>query len=201
MLKLVSSNKFSPVRAPQPQEKTRSYSRAPFGVDVQLKGPHLFSMTAKDPSHCLECELILEVDEQEGGTVICHLPQIDDEMLLEFVSQDETLYGIVMIQFQMKLLQQLLKFCLNHLASRLVIYTDDDQADDLGIYQEFLIHKNQTLTQHGEQTELTIPCSQRSYEEWVNFMEHVKLKFQKILWQNQRSNLAIRRYLKFHPFS
>ena len=104
-----------------------------------------------------------------------------DEELYEFVEEDETLYGSLMIQFQMKILEQLFLFCSIHYASTLVVYTDDDQAEALGIYQDFLSYKAQTLTHNGEKTEMVIPVDRKTFEVWIDFMDQINRKFQQSL--------------------
>jgi hypothetical protein len=116
MLKLVE-------RHPEPQftvhkETIENYKRTPFASDVIYKGPSLYSMLTHDASNYLECDLTLEIEEYDEKTVICHFPYVDDEDLLAAIGEDETLYGIVMIQFQMSILEQLFSFCANHYASK-----------------------------------------------------------------------------------
>jgi hypothetical protein len=156
-------------------------------------------MAIQDSSHGLECNLILEIEgacEAESGTVICHFPAIADEQLKKFVEEDETLYGMIMVQFQMKVLEQLLLFCANHYASRLIIYTDDEQAEELGIYEDFLVHQDQTLTAQGEKTEMVISVNREIFAAWRDFMAEATIKFAQGLWREQRSNPVIRNYLK-----
>lgn len=204
MLKLIVSN--ADLRAelpPQPQKTITPDSRISFAAEVRLKGSHLYEMMVQDPSHYLNCDLVLEreesYEEYRGGAVICHFPKISDEQLKEFIEEDDTLYEIIMIQFQMKILEQLLLFCANHHASKLIIYTDDAQAEELGIYQDFLIYQDQTCTENGEQMEMIISTDQQTFDAWVDFMKETNLKFQQELWREQRSNPTIRDYLKSHP--
>ncbi len=157
-------------------------------------------MTLQDPSHYLACALILEVEESnqeyQGKTVICHFPTLSDEELRDFVEEDEALCDMIMVQFQMKILEQLLLFCASHYASTLVIFADDAQADDLGVYQDFLTYEDQPLTSKGEKTEMVIPADRETFDAWIDFMDDINRKFQQSLWRDQGSNPIIRQYLK-----
>lgn len=173
---------------------------ASFTVAVHRKGPGLYEMALQDPSHYLKCDLFLEVEDSnqgyEGKVVICHFPNLAGEGLNTFVEEDETLYGALMIQFQIKILEQLFLFCATHYASTLVIFADDAQAEDLGIYEDFLAYEDQTLTSSGEKTEMVIPADRQTFEAWLDFMQKTTVDFQQTLWHDQKTSPAIRRYLK-----
>jgi hypothetical protein len=175
-------------------------ANASFSAKVCVKGSGLYEMALQDPSHHLKCDLFLEVEdsnqEYEGKVVICHFPNLAGEMLSDFVEEDETLYGGLMIQFQMKILEQLFLFCATHYAATLVIFADDAQADDLGIYEDFLAYQDQTLTSRGEKTEMVIPTNQQNFEAWRGFMRKTTADFQQTLWHDQNISPVIRRYLK-----
>lgn len=177
-------------------------AKASFSAEVHVKGPGLYEMALQDPSHYLKCDLFLEVEdrnqEYEGKVVICHFPNLDGEMLSNFVEEDETLYGALMIQFQMRILEQLFLFCATHYASTLVIFADDAQAEDLGIYEDFLASEDQTLTPKGEKTEMVIPADRQTFEAWLDFMQKTTADFQQTLWHEQKLNPVIRQYLKMH---
>lgn len=182
------------------QETGSNNARASFSAEVRVKGPYLYEMILQDLSHYLTCNLILEVEENNQGyeekTVICHFPTLSDEELSDFVEGDEALCDMIMVQFQMKILEQLLLFCASHYASTLVIFADDAQADDLGVYQDFLTYEDQTLTSKGEKTEMVIPADRETFDAWIDFMDDINRKFQQSLWHDQRSNPVIRQYLK-----
>lgn len=195
-LRLVVSN---PVRkSPTPSKPERS--DAAFYAEIQTKSPQVYEMTAQAPSHYLECRLKLEVMgrycERHGGGVICHFPIIEDEAFNEFVEGDETLYGTLMIQFHMNIMEQLLLFCADHDATGLIIYVDDDQAKELGIYDNLLVHQDQTWTELGEKTVLVIPAHRKAFDQWIDLMQDVNQQLQQDLWLEQRFNPAIRAYLK-----
>jgi len=205
-LRLVVSNP-SPLPAPVKLSPSigNSDATAPFTAKVRLRGPWLYEMAVRDTSHYLKCNLTLEVEEAQNeielGRVVCHFPAILDKQLSAFVEEDETLHGMIMIQFQMKIMEQLLLFCGDYSVSHLVIYTDDEHAEELGIFQDFLIHQDQTLTPQGEKTEMIISTDSETFDEWIDFMEEVNLKFGQELWREQRHNPVIREYLKLHPLS
>ncbi|MGV8947665.1 MAG: hypothetical protein ACOH1N_14655 [Lutibacter sp.] len=173
-----------------------------FTTNVRVKGPCLYEMALQDLSHYLACDLILDVEENneeyEGKTVFCHFPTLSDEGLNNFVAEDQSLCDIIMVQFQMKILEQLLLFCATHNASSLVIFADDVQADDLGVYQDFLTYEDQTFTSKGEKTEMVIPADRETFDAWIDFMDQTNGKFKQSLWRDQKTNPIIRQYLKMH---
>ncbi|MGV8949302.1 MAG: hypothetical protein ACOH2E_08100 [Candidatus Paracaedibacter sp.] len=175
-------------------------ARASFTAEIRRKGPGLYEMALQDPSHYLKCDLFLEVEDSnqdyEGRVVICHFPNLAGDGLNTFVEEEETLYGALMVQFQMKILEQLFLFCATHYASTLVIFADDAQADDLGIYEDFLAYEDQTLTSSGEKTEMVIPADRQTFEAWLDFMQKTTADFQQTLWHDQKTSPAIRQYLK-----
>lgn len=202
-LKLVISNS-SPASS---QKLTISNSSEPscFTEEVRPRGPNLYEMHLKDPTYGLKCDLILEVEESldkvDSSSVVCYFPNIDQSALNGFVEEDETLFGLLMIQFQMRILEQLFLFCANHYASNLVIFVDDAQADELGIYQDFLAYKDETITSEGEKTELIIPADRETFDQWIDFMEEVDQKSKQTLWREQRNSPLVRHYLERHSVS
>ncbi|MBX9805460.1 MAG: hypothetical protein K2Y18_06890 [Alphaproteobacteria bacterium] len=179
--------------------------RGPFSSCVHLQGPGLYTMTVEDPSHYLGCELILEIepspDEQGESVVICHFPKIEEKLLNTFVMEDDSLFVILLIEYQMKILKELFLFCATNYAKTLVIYCDDKQAEDLDIYREFLSFIG--LIDLGTETVsvMTIPADKQTFQAYIEFMYEVCLKFRQELWQEQRNNPAIQQYLKIHPFT
>ncbi len=210
MLKLVISNTDLDTKSSQPsQAPSLPSGGAPFTAKIILRGPSLYSLAACDPSHHLNCELLLETlaNEQENEyenslepkIVICHYPIIPDDDLNHYVWEDETLLGITLIQFQMKLMEQLLLFCTNHNASQLKIYADDGQEETLGIYREYLYANGSNLDRSGDNAQIIMPMCQQVSQDWLSFMNKVTLDFRQTLWRDQRTNPAIRHYLKHHP--
>jgi hypothetical protein len=192
-LKLVVSNP-APVQEASPSQSMPS--NPGFTAEARKRGVGLYEMNIQDPFHSLECELILDLEKNGNEmTVVCHFPSILNESH-RLLDEDETLYGIIMVQFQMKVLEQLFMFCTNHNASRLSIYMDDDQAEGFGVYQDFLTHCDETLTENGEQTEMVISTDQKAFDKWRSFMTKTNLEFEQGLWREQRFNPAIRHYLK-----
>lgn len=179
-----------------------------FTAEVQVKGDSLYVMSARDLSHYLTCDLVLEVQEndskQDGSRdvdCVCHFPRITDEKLKQFIWEDATLYEILMGVFKMNLMEQLLLFCVTHHASNLVIFADDEQRDGLGIYLDFQNYQGITPAPNVEKTGMVIPIGTETFDAWVDFMEGVTIKFRQTLWRAQRTNPAIYHYLKSRPLS
>ncbi len=175
-------------------------SKTGFAAKVRGIGAQVYEMSIQDYFHGLECGLILEIEKSRGETVtVCHFPVILNEPN-KFLDEDEGLYGTIILRFQMKVLEQLFMFCVNHDASRLTIYMDDVQAEGFEIYDDFLNHYDETLTENGEKTERVISTDQKTFDKWLAFMAETNLKLEQDLWREQRSNLAIRNYLESRPF-
>jgi len=189
------------------QENSTSFQSTPYGtefrVDVKNRGSQLYEMTLQDHFHHLKCNLLLEIEENQYKNklkrIICHFPSICDEQLEEFTEEDDILYWVFMIRFQMKVLEQLLLFCSNCNVSQLIIYTDDMQVGKAGVYQGFLIHligHDQVFRKNDEQTKFVIPSNPETFDAWIRFMQEINIKLGQELWRNQRSSPVIQRYLK-----
>ena len=191
--------------------KANKNRRPSFKAKAELKDSNFYIMVVEDLEHFLACDLTLEiqVDKPEGKAsrdaqtqgalasrkVICHFPRIADGQLSNLVWGDGTLVAILMIIFEMKIMEELLLFCATHLASILVIFPDDNQDDGLKIYRDFLVSQAQTATPKGEESEIIIPVTPETYNAWVDYTEKVTVKFRQILWRDQKTNPAIQHYL------
>lgn len=197
-LKLAVSNP-APISDNTPAPSDPASSNTGFNTEVRNIGPQIYEMSIQDPFHDLGSGLILEIEKSMGETVVvCHFPVILNESN-KFLDEDEELYGTIILGFQMKVLEQLFMFCVNHDASQLTIYMDDAQAEGFEIYDDFLSHYDETLTENGEKTEMVISTDQNTFDKWLAFMAETNLNLEQDLWREQRSNLAIRNYLKSRP--
>jgi hypothetical protein len=193
-LKLVVSN-------PPPTPKASVLSQPPlsnseFSSTTRNVGPYVYELNIQDPFHDLKCSLMLDNEKKGNETrAVCHFPNILNEEN-KFLEEDEDLYGIIMIQFQMKVLEQLFVFCANHEASHLTIYMDDAKASGFGIYHDFLNYCHQSSTVNNKYTEIVISIDQQTFNKWLSFMADMNLQLGQSLWREQQSNLAIRHYLK-----
>jgi hypothetical protein len=201
-LKLVVSNQTpaSPIN-PHPLE----LSKTGFNTKLQSHGPSVYCMTANDPSHLLNCEIFVEVfedindDHNETKVVSCHYPIIPIESLSQYVWEDEVLTSMILVSFQMKIMQQLLFISNNHYASLLRIYAEEDQVDSLEIYRNFLEDEGVPQNHWRDAAQLVIPVNEQTIQAWEDFMNSVTLQFHQTLWRDQRMNPAMRQYLKDHP--
>jgi len=171
-----------------------------FSVEIHDEGGQVYYMVAKDPFHRLKCTLKLEVianPDDYGIGVICHFPKIADKAFNKFVNWDETLYGNLMVQFQMGLMEELLLFCGDHHASGLVVYVNDDQAKLLSIYESLIVRQDQVLLKDiGEKTVLVISVDCEAFDRWVDFVEDTAHGLHQALWSEQKHNSSVRAYLK-----
>src|ERR1700733_12476262 len=94
-----------------------------FLADFQEFSPNLYVLIAKDSGHELTCQMTLELkesfvyldEERKEGYLVpvmaCCFPSLDVQKFSEKVGWDNYLQGILMFQFQLKILEQLFLFC------------------------------------------------------------------------------------------
>lgn len=166
---------------------------------------YLYRITACDPSHYLSCDLELEIQEEEDesafGDVICRFPTMQDEYLKAFVWEDTILISFILSQFHIKILEQLLVFCVNHNALKLIIHANPFEAGPLEDYQNFIVHTDQVLTPQGRKTVLFIPTDRTAHEKLADYMAQIGTAFRDVLWEEQQANPIVRQYLKLNKFS
>lgn len=194
-IKLVTSAVSEPIYKSLPSPKHY------FMAEVRKRSPYDFIMAARDPFHYLHCELPLtfEEDQEEGKrsfSLVCEFPTIGDDALVAFIEGDEDLLGMILISFQMQILKNLFLFCAARKADKLIIQATEGQFHGLGIYGEFIQHVDKIPTKKGMDMEITIPFHAHSLKTCDEFMDNIMWKFRQTLWRDQRSNLAIRSYLK-----
>lgn len=175
---------------------------------------NLYAFNVYDFEHKLDCKMNVDIREsyaspqgeqaEEGYLVpraFCNFPHIDVRRLAEKVSWDEYLQGAVMVQFQLKILEQLLLCCDEKDATHVVLTLNNDNYDDLEIYRHFAISEKQVSTEAGEQMEIVISTDIETYDELVDFMDAFDADFKKTLWRNQRHSPAFRKYLTDYSLS
>jgi hypothetical protein len=171
-----------------------------FAAEVCMRTPTLYTMAAREPYHYLRCNLPLEIEEDESSlspvSIVCQFPPLSADHLKDFVEEDETLLGMILVQFQMKILKQLLLFCLNHSAETLMIQVGEDQGDYMGIYQRFVTYEDRIPMKSGKMIQMTIPVNPEILRKCTDFIDEIYEKFLQTLWRRQRKNAAIRAYLK-----
>lgn len=171
----------------------------------------MYVFKGEDLDHQLLCEMTLKlketfvsVDEEEEGegflasVVTCHFPSINVQKFNAKVGFDAYLQGVVIFQFQLKILEQLLLFCGEKASVNLILTVNDATLDYLDIYSPFITSAKKVTSAKEEQTEIVIPTDVETYEEVVDFMNEVEKQFRKTLWREQTVNLAFREYLKGH---
>jgi hypothetical protein len=174
-----------------------------FSALIQQKALYRYTMDITDSIHSLTGRLVLKIHcadhELETTTVSCQFPSFDTQCLNLLIENDETLYGAIMISFQLKVLEQLLLFCGEHDANTLHILVSEAEAPELEIYHNFSVLKETVLTPQGHKVKIVVPADSESYDHLVDFTTQTCQEFNKSLWHDQASNWAIRRYLKTHP--
>lgn len=184
-----------------------------FLVHIQEFSPHLHTFMAKDYTHELLCKMTLEVKEvlvfreEEGAgylapVVACSLPAITLQKLNEKTGFDSYLQELLMGQFQLKILEQLLLFCEQQDAVNLMLTLNDTVNDAdlnyLKFYRRFLVSEEQVTTSRGEETQIAIPTDMDTYDNVIDFMDKIDREFRCALWRGQSVNTAFRDYLKLN---
>ncbi|MBX9804825.1 MAG: hypothetical protein K2Y18_03610 [Alphaproteobacteria bacterium] len=193
-------------------EKTKSSSihslQQPFLFDFQEISSGIYVARFLDTFHELSCDFALEVrdvlipsgDEYEEPylqpVLVGEFPLLDTRRFQQKVLWDEYLQGMALIQFQLKILEQLLLFCEDKFATHLLLTFNDVNQDYLEIYQRFIISEEQILCAHNEKTEIAIPTDVTVYDDLIDFIEEVDHKFRQTLWSEHRTNSIYRHYLK-----
>lgn len=202
-LKLVVSNP-PPLQEKKPSQTINSTTG--FTAEIRKEEHSPYTLIARDPFHRLECKIVLEIhdreddEEMEPRTVACYFPPIAGEELNKFIEEDETLYGMIMIQFQMKLLERILLFASGHDALSLLISVDYGcEGHALEVYRSLVIHEDKVPAITGTQAQMVIPTNQKTFDKLIDLMDHVNQDFRQMLWEDQRGNPAIREYLKSNP--
>ena len=201
-LKLVVSNPPFDKRKPsKPRNRKEGFS-----ARIHKKGYPLYTLAARTPFHHLECQINLEIHDNENdhewepGTVSCYFPTIETENLDEFIEGDETLHGTILVLFQIHILKQILFFARKHNALRVLVEAEDTpDGHVLEAYEYLAIHKYKVPTVPGSKTQLLIPTHNGIFHELTRLMDSFTEEFRGMLWESQSSNPAIREYLKSNP--
>jgi len=217
MLKLVINNSAlisKGALSKQSEEIDYGLEASPIGTllfDCMNIASSLYIFRARDLDHNLTCEMSLELtdgfafsrdDISEEKYLVpsmtCNFPSIDVSRFNEKVCWDEYLQGTIMVQFQLKILEQLLLFCEEKDVAQLFLTTNNVNYDDLEIYRHFAVTEEQVIAAGEDQTKIVIPTDLESYDEVIEFMDKVDEDFRQTLWRNQKANPTFREYLMNH---
>lgn len=177
-----------------------------FIVDFQEFSKNLFIFRAHDLNLKLKFEMTLElkegfafsqeeVEEHLVPIVTCNFPSINVSKFNETACWDEYLQGILMFQFQLKILEQLFLFCEERDAVNLTMVFNDTDLNYLEIYRRFSISEEEFLTSRGVQTKIVIQTDVGAYDNVIDFMDDIDTDLRQTLWHDQKSNPAFRKYL------
>jgi len=211
MLKLIVTNahSFNGNVLPQGIEAKFSPFDDSFISHFQELSPNLYIFRVKGYAHELSCEIPLEVTEtfvslkeegEEGGysvsAVFVSFPAMNLEKLNREISFDSYVQGTLVRQFQLNILEQLLLFCDEKEAAKLILTISDTEWDYLDIYSRFFASEEQIVTSKGTQTQVVIPTDRHTYDEIIDLMGKIEEDCRRILWCKQNTNSAFRKYLK-----
>lgn len=175
--------------------------------DFQEISPGIYIARFQDTFHELSCKVALELKEsfipsggQERGyfelILAADFPSIDIQLLQQKALWDEYLYGTLLIQFQLKVLEQLLLFCEDRDATHIFLSFNEANHDYIEIYQRFIISEEEIPSNHREKIEIIIPTDVSIYDELIDFMEEIDHSFRHTLWREKGVNSIYRQYLK-----
>ena len=217
MLKLVINNSAlisKGALSKQSEKIDDDFETSPIGTllfDCIQIASSLYIFRARDLDHNLTCEMSLELtegfafsrDDPRGKKyfnpiMACNFPSIDVSRFNEKVCWDEYLQGTLMLQFQLKILEQLLLFCEEKDAAQLVLVINNVNYDDLEIYRHFAVTEEQGIVAGGGHTKIVIPTDREAYDEVIEFMDKVDEDFRQTLWRHQKANPTFRKYLRDH---
>ena len=196
-LKLVVSNVISPANL-DPVQKSKPPQSRGFTAEVRKRSPYNFMVAARDDSHYLSCNLPLALEENKEGkaaSAIVEFPSICSELLGDFIEDDEDLLGMILIQFHMQILKNLLLFCLSCKIQTLIIYTNENQAKQLGVYEDFIKHMDNVPLKNRIGVRLMIPVNAKVLEQCNNLIDDIVSRFRRMLWEGKASNSAMWDYL------
>lgn len=193
----------------KPSVQFNDSSQESFLFNIHEISQNLYKMRFHDLSHQLYCEITVELksslmygDEpyEEDGTlevvIAGDFPAISLQGLNQIIHGNEYLQGMILIKFQLKILEQLLLFAENKDASYLFLNFNEANLDYVEIYQRFIISQESILLARGEQIEIVMPTDVGTYDELIEFMDELEQDFQQSLWRDQKSDPIIRKYLK-----
>ena len=106
-----------------------------------------------------------------------------------------------MVQFQLKILEQLLLFCEEKDAVNLTLTFNETDLDYLEIYRRFFAFEEEVTTARGVQTKIVIQADVETYDDVIDFMDDVDTDLRQTLWHGQRMNPVFRKYLIDHSLS
>ena len=214
MLRLITKNSPPTYEQFTPQyneKKTPQFNcsiKEPFLFDFREISPGIYIARFRDSFHELACEITLELksvltlsgDHREDGyfepVLAGDFPYIETQRLQKKVLGNDYLHHMTLLQFQLKILEQILLFCDEKDASSLILNFNEANLDYLEIYDQFITSQDETISDRGEQTEAVIATDVTIYDELIDFIDKVDRDFQRTLWREQRNNPILRQYLK-----
>ena len=172
-----------------------------------------YRIRAQDPWHELACELILETKQtlrfpegvpdgspEEDGFYVPVLsgefPALQASGLDKKTLGDVYLQNMVVMQFLVKMMEQLLLFCEDKDAVTLSLGFNEQNNDYVEVYRGYFNEEAICYTSKGKWTRIGIPTSLEVYDEVIDFIDHIEQDFRSTLWREQRFNPVIRQYLK-----
>lgn len=176
--------------------------------DFQEISNGIFRSNFHDQPNQLTCTMTLELLEcfvpdsasAAGGifelSLSSDFPSIDIQRLCQIVSWDEYLYAMLLIQFQLNILEQLLLFCEKVNATHLILNLNETNQDYLEIYERFVCSQAKRVSPRGSYVSICIPTDANTYDALLDFMDDIQIKFKQTLWQEQKHKPIYRQFIK-----
>jgi hypothetical protein len=179
--------------------------------DCREISSNLYIFMARDLDHELACEMTLELTEgfapaadgiHEEDYIVpiltCNSLSIDVSRFNEKVCWDAYLQAMLLLQFQLKILEELLLFCEEKDVVTIMLTLNDTEEDDIEVFQRFSLSSERVITPNGEQAKIVIQAGTKTYDSIIDFIDEINRNFHQALWRNQKTNAAFRNYIKGH---
>lgn len=114
------------------------------------------------------------------------------------ITMDRGLYESVLERFKLKILEELLVVCAQEYAGTLFIELPEEHANNLLIYRNFA---SEEIYEPSYPPVLKILCETNDYDEVLERIEKWGQELRHLLWEAQKNNPIIQKYLKHYPLS
>lgn len=194
------------------EEKLNAINNSPHDLcafDVKEIVKDLYHVNFQDLFHGIGCHFTIEKRRQFDPTeewnedfspmkptISGDFTVIDLTKLNKKVFDDEYLCNMLLFQFQLNMLEQLLLFSEEVDAGQLILIFNEKNQHYYDVFEPFVTSKEEVISRNGEGLEITIPCTLAVYDQLIDLIEEVEHGLQQTLWREQKYNPTYRNYLK-----
>jgi hypothetical protein len=163
--------------------------------------PTSWALVCSHKFHRMYHMIPLEIsdDGDNSQSLLCDFGKINAENLEEFVEGDDFLFGNMFLHFQMRIMYQLLIFCLSKKIDTLILFVDKDYMKIISIYDDIITHQRDVSSSNDKRKRVAISVNEHIVSEWGNSLEVALFEFKKSLWEEHSENMLVRNYLMLNP--